>query len=84
MLENIIILALTVIATNLVTFHITKVKSRKRAERIVDGNINQIIEHQNVIVRALANSNGFGEKFNAAYDEEMRKSAQELKIIKEH
>lgn len=83
MANEVIILVLSVILTNLITFHVTKVKARKRAEKLVDGNIEQIIEHQNIIVRALANSNGFGDKFNTAYAEELKKTKQELKIIQE-
>lgn len=83
MTESIVILFLSIAVTNLITFHITKVKGRKRSEKVIDVNIKQIIDHQNIIVRALANSNGFGEKFNKAYDEELGKTKSEIKIIDE-
>lgn len=81
MWEPILILVLSIVLTNLVTFHVTKVRERSKSDKILDGNIKQIIEHQNIIVRALANSNGFGEKFNAAYKEEIDKSKTEIKVI---
>lgn len=83
MAEAIIISGFTIIFTNLITFHVTRFKDKRREKNIVDVNIKSIITHQNVIIRALANSNGFGAAFDKAYKEELERSESELKLIKD-
>lgn len=83
MAEAIIISGFTIIFTNLITFHVTRFKDKRREKNIVDVNIKSIITHQNVIIRALANSNGFGAAFEKAYNEELSRSENELKLIKD-
>lgn len=83
MAEAIIISGFTILFTNLVTFHLTRFKDKKRENNIVDVNIKSIISHQNIIIRALANSNGFGAAFDKAYKEELQRNDTELKLVKD-
>lgn len=78
----IILIVISSLASALVSFHITHIKDRKHFDRIIDGNIQNIISEQHTIVRALANANGFGEKFMKAYDEEKQLEKSQIKLVK--
>lgn len=83
MIETISVTLLAIAVTNMVTFHISKFKYRKRERCLVDVNFNNITIRLNAIVQAMAECNGVGERFKIEYSKQLAERANELKVIKE-
>lgn len=77
MIEELIIFVGTNLLSILITMHINAIRNKKLYRNSVFNNFDKINKHIKIIVSALCKSNGFGERFEAEYNDELK--TQKLK-----
>jgi hypothetical protein len=74
-MEGVIIVITGLIFTNIITWHIGRAKSH----RVVKSQVATLILEFNIVVEAIMNSNGFGERFTEELKDVRARRSLELK-----